>query len=320
MRPEVPLHDLSHPIAFEPVFQERVWGGRRLESLYGKQLPRGHVIGESWEIVDRPEAQSIVRSGPLKGHRLHELWGQYRKQIFGADVPDAPRFPLLVKLLDAEATLSVQVHPPAEVANDLGGEAKTEAWYITHAEPGARIFAGLRQGVTRGGFEHALHAGQTADELHSFDAHEGDCVFLPSGRIHAIGGGNVIVEVMQNSDTTYRVFDWNRAGLDGRPRKLHLEEAMRSIHFEDFSPGVVPRHGETRVECRFFRIEELNLHSPRSALHSARFAIFTVLRGKVECDGTVFQPGDFFLVPACFPQAMVIPVDGPADVLRTTLP
>src|ERR1700682_2304525 len=133
----------QQPITFEPLFMERVWGGRRLESLYGKALPAGKRIGESWEIVDRAEAQSIVRSGPFLGETLHDLWTNRRAEVFGDGGPEAARFPLLLSLLDANESLSLQVHPPAEVAEALGGEAKSEMWYVAKAEPGAEIYAGL---------------------------------------------------------------------------------------------------------------------------------------------------------------------------------
>ena len=146
---------------------ERVWGGRRLESEFGKKLPPQRPVGESWEIVDRPEAQSIVRNGPLRGKTLHELWTQYRDEIFG-DVPDSPRFPLLLKLLDAHEKLSLQVHPPAKFAKRLGGEPKTEFWYVVAADPGAEIYLGFRESITRERFEKAL---TIADELnHKTDA------------------------------------------------------------------------------------------------------------------------------------------------------
>ena len=146
------------PLTFEPVFMERVWGGRRLESEFGKKLPTQKPIGESWEIADRPEAQSIVRNGTLRGKPLHELWSQDRDEIFG-HVPDAPRFPLLLKVLDAHDKLSLQVHPPQEIASTLGGEPKTEFWYVAAADPGAELYLGFREAITRKQFEKALRDG-----------------------------------------------------------------------------------------------------------------------------------------------------------------
>ena len=188
---------------------ERIWGGRRLESEFGKKLPAQKRIGESWEIVDRPEAQSVVVNGPLCGKTLHDLWIQDRSEIFG-DLPDASRFPLLVKLLDAHEKLSLQVHPPEKVASKLGGEPKTEFWYVAAAEPCAELYLGFRDSITRDQFEKALGDGTAADHVHKIRVTTGDAAFLPAGRFHAVGAGILLIEVQQNSDTTYRVFDWNR--------------------------------------------------------------------------------------------------------------
>ena len=246
---------LTAPIRFEPIFMDRVWGGRRLESHFGKRLPTHGRIGESWELVDRPEAQSVVHNDPLRGKTLHELWTDYHPAVFGPAAPTASRFPLLFKLLDARERLSVQVHPPAHAAPALDGEPKTEMWYILDNYGDNDIFAGLRAGVTRESFEEALRAGSVQETVHRIPVDPGDCIFIPSGRIHAIGGGNVIVEVQENSDTTYRVFDWNRVGLDGKTRQLHVDESMQSIDFTDFEPALQIPDGETLVDCLHFRVE-----------------------------------------------------------------
>ena len=177
---------------------ERIWGGRKLAELFGKKLPPNKSIGESWEIVDRPEAQSVVSNGPLKGKTLHELWSQHRQEIFG-DVPEAPRFPLLIKLLDAQEKLSLQVHPPEKIAAKLGGEPKTESWYVASAEPDAELFVGFRKPITRDQFGKSLRDGAAAADVHTIRVKSGDVMFLPAGRIHAVGAGNVLVEVQQNS-------------------------------------------------------------------------------------------------------------------------
>jgi mannose-6-phosphate isomerase len=300
---------------------ERVWGGRRLESLFGKSLPLRVPVGESWEIVDREEAQSVVRGGALQGRTLHELWSAHREAVFGANVaPGAPRFPLLFKLLDAQERLSVQVHPPARVAQALHGEPKTEMWYFADAEPGSEIYAGLKNGVTQAAFEQALLEGKVEELIHRVRVKAGDAIFIPSGRIHAIGAGNVIVEVQQNSDTTYRVFDWNRAGLDGKPRQLHIEESVQSIDYTDIAPVLAAPSGEVVVECEFFRVEKWSLEKPRTACAACEFAIFTVLGGAVECAGALFNPGDFFLVPACLADRELKPQRPATTLLRTTIP
>lgn len=313
---------LTTPIVFEPLAMERVWGGRRLEALYGKALPQGTPVGESWEVVDREDAQSVVHTGPYRGLTLHELWTTKRTEVFGdayASHP-APRFPILIKLLDARETLSVQVHPPAHMASSLKGEPKTEMWYFADALPGATIYAGLKKGVTKAQFETLLRDGRVEEALHVIPVETGDSIFIPSGRLHAIGQGNVIVEVQQNSDTTYRVFDWNRTGLDGQPRKLHIEESLVSTDFNDFEPDA--RHDQQGVlaECPFFQVEKIAITSPLPATAEGKFAICTVLSGSVSCAGEGFKPGDFFLVPASLSAAALEAATPGTEVLRSTLP
>lgn len=315
---------LRQPLVFEPLFMERVWGGRRLELLYQKKLPNGVRIGESWELVDREEAQSVVHDGPFRGQTLHELWLHHRAEIFGEGLPDLPRFPLLVKILDAQDRLSLQVHPPAAIAAGLNGEPKTEMWYLAQAEPGAELFAGLDAASDRASFESALHEGRAADLVHRLAVETGDAIFIPSGRIHAIGAGCLIVEIQQNSDTTYRVFDWNRPGLDGNPRTLHVEQSLQSVDFNDVRPALEPRTEgpATLADCPFFRVERWPLTEARAALENTggRFAIFTCLSGRVDCAGAVFGPGEFFLAPAGLTEAQVRPLAPETLVLRTTIP
>jgi mannose-6-phosphate isomerase len=310
---------MDQPLVFEPLFMERVWGGRRLETLLGKHLPPSVRIGESWELVDREEAQSVVHEGPFRGWTLHDLWQERRAQIFGPNLADTPRFPLLCKILDAQERLSVQVHPPAEVAPRLRGEPKTEMWYLLDALFDSDLYAGLKRGVTREGFEHALQAGNVASQIHGLPVKSGDTMFIPSGRVHAIGAGNLIVEVQQNSDTTYRVFDWNRLGLDGQPRELHVGESLESINFDDVEPGIAEPRGELIVECPLFHVEKWALTGPRVSAGPG-FAIFTVADGGVECGGRQFSRGAFFLLPAGATARELRPLTADASVLRTTIP
>ena len=312
---------LTAPIIFEPLYMERIWGGRKLETLFGKNLPGGAIIGESWELVDRPEAQSVVHRGALRGQTLNELWTQYRESVFGSRYANAVgRFPLLVKLLDAEDRLSVQVHPPASVAAELKGEPKTEMWYVAAAEEEADLYAGLKAGTTREQFETALAAGKCAGLLHRIPTHAGDCIFIPSGRVHAIGSGNVIVEIQQNSDTTYRVFDWNRTGLDGKPRALHVTESLRAINFSDYEPLLQSPCAEALVDCPYFDVARWALDAPREAAPAGEFAVVACVEGKVECSGETFGPGHFFLVPATLEDRQLKPVEPGTAVLVTTIP
>ena len=314
--------ELSKPLFFEPLFMERVWGGNQLQTHFGKHLPHGSLIGESWEIVDREEAQSVVHEGPLRGCTLQELWSGHRADIFGKAYlrHPSPRFPLLLKLLDARERLSVQVHPPAHVAELLGGEPKTEVWYIVDAGLDLAIFAGLEKGVTRESFRQHLEAGTVEDVIRRIPVKAGDAIFIPSGRIHAIGAGNVIVEIQQNSDTTYRVFDWNRVGLDGEPRQLHIEHSLQSIDFDDTNPQLVPRNGGMLADCEYFKVEKWTLDTPRTSNEGEIFCIITVLTGSVDCGGHTFTPGEFFLLSAAQLDKTLVPTAPETTILHTTIP
>ncbi len=308
------------PLTFAPLYKERVWGGRELSTRLGREIPDGATIGEAWEIVDREEAQSVITEGPWRGQTLHELWSGQRAEIFGSRHAEAgARFPLLCKLLDARDRLSVQVHPPAAVAPQLRGEPKTEMWYFLACDPGSRIYAGLKPGTTPEGFARKLRDGAVEESLHVLPTREGDSIFIPSGRLHAIGGGNVIVEIQQNSDTTYRVFDWNRAGLDGRPRELHPEESMLATDFADFAPPLDHVDEGVLAECEHFRVEKKLLTAPSNLVPADDFALVTVVGGYAECGGRSFAPGDFLLLPAGG-TAPVAPRDGVVSLLVTTIP
>jgi mannose-6-phosphate isomerase len=289
--------ELTEPITFRPIYQERIWGGRRLHESLRRSLPEGRPIGESWELVDRPEAQSVVDTGPLAGTPLHVLWTQHREAVFGCAAPRGPRFPLLAKLLDARETLSVQVHPPARVAAALQGEPKTEMWYVLEASPSAAIYAGFQRGVTRSAFERALETGMLEPLLHRIPVRAGDAITIPSGRCHAIGAGCLIAEIQQNSDSTYRVFDWNRPGLDGRPRQLHLKESLLSIDFEDYEPELAARGEAPLSSTEWFRVETQGVRAgSRQPLPGAGF--YWVLEGALSCGHRLFERGAAFWLPA----------------------
>jgi len=309
---------LLQPLIFEPLFMERIWGGRRLEALFGKRLPTGARIGESWEIVDRPEAQSTVRGGPWGGRTLHDLWLHHRREVFG-EIADSPRFPLLVKLLDAQETLSLQVHPPSEVAADLGGESKTEFWYIADAKPGADLYVGLKKGTSRAHFEAAITSGALEEIIHRIPARTDSAMFLPAGRVHAIGAGNVIVEIQQNSDTTYRLFDWNRTAEDGTPRTLHIEESLRSVDFQDYEPELLSTEGETLVKHPLFNIEKWDLTTPRAVSERGTFAIVACLAGELRSAEMEIKAGEFLMIPASLDDRLLKPVLPNTALLRVTI-
>ncbi|MEN6449794.1 MAG: type I phosphomannose isomerase catalytic subunit [Thermoguttaceae bacterium] len=281
-----------YPLRFRPILRSYLWGGRRLATSLGKPLPPGDNWAESWEVVDHGPDQSVVEAGPLAGVTLAELVAQHGRELLGRHHPQ-PRFPLLLKFLDAAKTLSVQVHPDdARAARlnppDLG---KSEAWVVIEAEPGASIYAGLRAGVDRDDLLAAIREGRCQDCLHEFKAVAGDCVFLPAGAVHAIGAGLVIAEIQQSSDVTYRLFDWNRVGPDGRPRALHVDQAVEAIDFArgpigPQQPQPTARPPVSRlVECEKFILDRWQFDAPLAAGGDDRCHIISVLDGAVQVEG-----------------------------------
>src|SRR5881296_2340173 len=310
---------MKSPLTFAPIFMQRIWGGRRLETDFGKKLPANKRFGESWEIVDRPEAQSVVRDGPLRGKTLHELWIQRRQEIFGS-VPEALRFPLLLKLLDAHEKLSLQVHPTDKTAIKLSGEPKTEFWYVAAAGPDAELFVGLKEAMTREQFEEALRAGTVAEHIHTIRVKEGDAMFLPAGRLHAVGAGNLLVEIQQNSNTTYRVFDWDRVvPVTGKPRELHVEQALLCIDFDDVAPKLIEPKGELLLRHELFEIQKWNLAQPREIAPFGQFAIVCCLTGRLRCVDGDLGAGEFFLVPAQLQDRQLKPLEARTSLLRVTI-
>lgn len=226
-------------LVFKPIYQERVWGGRGFEESLGRTLPAGQVVGESWEMVDRPEAQSVVDGGTFSGMTIREVIEKHSAAVMGPQYDPKRPFPILVKWLDCQDRLSLQVHPPKSVAAALKGEPKTENWYIADCKPGAGLLVGLKKGATREAFEASLKDNSAEKLVQRLPVRVGDSMFVFSGRLHAIDAGNLIIEIQENSDTTYRVYDWGRVGLDGKPRKLHVEESLKSIDFNDFEPPIL---------------------------------------------------------------------------------
>ena len=310
---------MLYPLVFQPLFKDRIWGGRELERLYGKPIPAGQ-IGESWEISDRPGDANVITNGSLAGKNLRWLMEHHAAEILGGAKPAAEgRFPLLCKILDAREKLSLQVHPPANKAAELKGEPKTEMWYIADAAPDASLYVGLKNGVTRAEFEQKISDGSVADCFHRIPVKAGDTMFLPSGRVHAIGDGLVIFEIQQNSDTTYRVFDWNRVGLDGKPRELHIAQSLASIDFNDFEPKLVatPFVTDGKVQKRalvndpLFNVEAWRLPANVDGLLKAKkLQIVAVTAGQVEiksCTTIVdLASGQFCLIPASLERTEVL--------------
>lgn len=276
---------MNEPILFKPIYQERVWGGRNLESALGKRLPSGKVIGESWEIVDRPEAQSVVEGGAHAGKRLRELIESNGTAIMGEGYDPQRPFPILIKWLDCQERLSLQVHPPASVAEELKGEPKTENWYIADCKADASLIVGLKKGATREEFERLLEEETLEECVHRFEVTPGDSILVESGRLHAIDAGNLILEIQQNSDTTYRVYDWGRVGLDGQPRQLHVDQSLKCIDWNDFEPTAMKSAGAEKVlaDCSEFRLVKRDLETGESFdSEGGQPRLISVVGGNVE--------------------------------------
>lgn len=316
-----------YPLCFEPILKRYVWGGRKLGSLLGKPIGDDGDYAESWEIVDREVERSRVANGALAGKTLADVIKDSAADFYGSNIPEGS-FPLLFKFLDAQRNLSVQVHPNDEQGRkmpkpDLG---KTEAWVVMQADPGAKIFAGLKRGFDRHAFDRELNRGTVELCLHSFEPNVGDCVFIPAGTVHALGAGLVIAEIQQNSDTTFRVYDWNRVGTDGKSRPLHVAESMATIDFERGPVSAVAPlkterpFAERLVACDKFVLERLKLTDPVKLATDDKMHLIAVLEGSVELpDAGVLEKGRVCLLPARPGSYEARPV-GNAIVLDICLP
>jgi mannose-6-phosphate isomerase len=319
-----------------------VWGGRQLGEVLGKPLSNGTTYGEAWEISDHPSHHSIIAHGPRRGQTLRHLMEHEPASLLGEDARQHPRFPWLVKLLDAWDWLSVQVHPSEEDVVRLwpGEGSKTEAWFVLAAAPTSRVYAGLLPGVDEARLRAALREGTVGECLHQFQPRPGDCVFLPAGTVHAVGGGVLMAEVQQTSDATFRLFDWNRRDAKGQSRQLHIEEALACINWDSGPVHPVRAEGypggeaqgrkplahsqrQRLVRCRYFTLEYLRQSEPFTCGGVGRLQVLLVLhgRGRLWTGEGVWElaPGDTVLLPAAL-HALTCHPEGDLGILLSTLP
>jgi len=307
-----------YPLRFQPLFKQYLWGGRRLGTVLNKPIGDGPTYAESWEIVDHGDDQSVVADGKLAGLTLHEVAQQYGDELYGCHHPQK-QFPLLFKYLDAKRTLSVQVHPNDQQGAlldppDLG---KTEAWVVLAAEPGSLIYAGMKPGVDRDTLAKAIEDGTSDQCLHAFEPKIGDCVFIEAGTVHALGEGLMIAEIQQASNTTFRLFDWNRTDADGNTRPLHIEESLATI---DFARGAVhaqtpqstAEEGVTRlVQCDKFVLDRVRRSDELTVDLAKRFHLLSVIEGSLMLasadEQMTITTGETILVPACCEQIALAP-------------
>ena len=321
-----------YPFTFKPVYKQYLWGGRRFESVLGRTLESDGIYAESWEVSDHGQEQSIVEAGPLAGMSLHELVVEHGEKLLGIHHP-ADRFPLLMKFLDANKPLSVQVHPDDALAKRMGltDLGKTEAWYILQSEPGSRIWAGFSDAVDRQSLAAAVKDGTLERYLHSFEPHSGECLYLPAGTVHALGAGILVAEIQQTSDNTFRLYDWNRVGPDGKARELHVENGLDSLDFNQgpVGPGEPAstdrEHVERLVDCDKFVLDRWELSGVQSCGGDRRCHIITVVVGEVQVEGDPgakpLGPGKTALLPAEIgPVRLTSSGSDPAVLLDSYLP
>ena len=306
---QIPLY----PLRFDPIYQYRLWGGRRLSGLLSAPLPGDGPIGEAWVLSDRDDHQSLVANGPLKGQTIARLMEQFREQLMGRLAPRFRRFPLLLKFLDAHEMLSVQVHP-SDAHPDLipaGETGKTEAWVVIEAGKESYVYEGLKPGTTADGLRRSLANGTIADQMTGIVPRPGDAVFIPAGTVHTLGGGVVVFEVQQNSDVTFRLYDWGHIDAEtGNPRPLQVDKAFACIDFEGNASGLVapriestvPVERERLFDCEPFRLWRLLGQAPFPVGATAEPRVLVCIGGSGQLEGGnipyAVGKGDVWLLPA----------------------
>jgi mannose-6-phosphate isomerase len=315
-----------YPLRFEPIYQYRLWGGRHLADLLTAPLPGDGPIGEAWMLSDRDDHPSCVADGSLQGQTIGQVLEQFPEQVMGKFAGRFRRFPLLLKFLDVREMLSVQVHPTDPAT------AKTEAWVVLEAGIKCRIYAGLKPGTTEGVLRQALRDGTVADDIACFHPKLGDAVFLPAGTVHSLGGGVMVFEVQQNSDVTFRLFDWNHVDpKTGQPRALQVEQALACINFGQCAGGLVapvveatsPVRRERLFHCDYFWLSRLRSESTFTvgAVGVPRVLVCIDGKGQLNHGGATYEigKGDVFLIPAVLGMCTFQP-RGPVNVLEIEIP
>ncbi len=313
-----------YPYTFEPIYVDKIWGGRNLERLFGRALPAEEAIGESWELADLVEGVSVVSNGPLAGTTLTDLTAQLGEKLLGKTPSHEGRFPLLLKLLDANDILSLQVHPDEAAVAAIGGDAalKTECWYVLESRDGM-IYKGVKPGTTAEAFRNAIETDTCQDLCEPFTVSEGDFHYLPAGTVHALGAGVVIAEVQTPSNTTYRVTDW------GRGREIHVDRSMQCIHFDMLPKTPVDDDPDTLLVTEYFTVARKHaaVDGP-SPLALGRCAAVMMLgcQGDAvldyvgdEAGQLALPPGQTVLLPAALMEA-TIRSEGACEFLWITLP
>jgi len=299
-----------YPLKFKPIYKKRIWGGQKLREVFNKDIPPFEKIGESWELADLPNDKSIIANGQWAGQTLASIIKKGPNQIIGDEAFSGP-FPLLIKFLDAEDILSVQVHPDPQTCRAMGsGQPKSECWYIISAAAGSVIYKGLKEGVTKKQFAEAIKQGIVSELLEKIPVKPGQCHFLPAGTVHATGAGLLVAEIQTPSDTTYRVFDWNRVDKNGKARQLHIEQAMESIHFDSSGDNLLVTTVGRLVDCEYFKVDKGHQAKDGEVLlPPGKFKVLIILTGfgTISAAGknpTEFKAGDCLIICAAYEGVM----------------
>jgi len=321
------------PLTFDEIYKAKPWGGRALARIAGKRLPPNDPIGESWELADHPHGASVVNSGPLAGTSLRDLMRHHSRELMGRKA-SGRRFPLLIKTIDARDRLSVQVHPDDRLARalKLTDTGKTEAWVILHVSKQGQLISGLKSARVIPQLGALAQSGNLAHHLKIMHPQKGDVLLCKAGAVHASGPGVVFLEIQQNSDATFRLYDWGRMGLDGKPRSLHINEALRAIGKQALSVvrprprtlNGLPFPATRKTSCEKFVIDEWQVNRPAERAKSNRFEILHILNGHGRLNdgqwpGIRLRRGRTVLIPACTASYTIRPV-APITFIRAALP
>lgn len=312
-----------YPFRFDPVYKDYIWGGSRIPKLYNRDEPDG-IYAESWEISTHPDGTTPIANGPLAGKTLCDLLPENKTALLGTNVK-GDDFPLLIKLIDARDVLSVQVHPNDGNAAAVYGDPKTEMWYFLEGVGSAQIYCGLKPGIGKNEFLKAMQNKTFSDILQTIPAKKGEAVFVPGGRVHAIGPGCLILEIQQNSNTTYRIYDWDRVDAKGNGRELHIEKALQVIDWENNGDPRCQIRGTTIQRCEFFQLDRFELATAREFPMSGRsFDALFIAEGSGTvswADGAeALSAGQSWLVPAALGSFTVCPDSALLTLLCVTVP
>ncbi len=308
------------PVRLSPAFKDYLWGGVKLREKYNKKCDMD-IVAESWEMSCHKDGQSIIKEGEYSGKTLSEYIDIVGEEVLGEKAKAFEYFPLLIKFIDAKQSLSVQVHPDDEYALRVEGEyGKTEMWYVLEAEEDAFIYYGFNKDITREELAQHIKNNTLTDILNKVKTQKGDVFFIESGTVHAIGGGNVICEIQQNSNTTYRVYDYDRRDKDGNPRELHVEKALEVSNLKK-TPGYVRPESDLLAECKYFKVKKLTVsQKAQTELDETSFCsiIVTDGEGKMRFKGKDFElkKGDSLFIPA---QKGVVEFAGELDIIISQL-